>query len=106
MSGAVELRHGCPIVFGDADTEAKYRRCVRAAKAAQKVRFAVAPRARVKAATGRVLVEGEEVTIDMLQPGFVQRSHDELPIELRSYLQSGHVIEADNFEEPEPPHAA
>lgn len=88
---SVNMRGGCPIVFGDRDSQEKYEREVAAAARTQRVRFAVAPRVRLPLPGGKGFIEaGGEVTADMLRSGSLAGQHM-----LNSALQSGHVIEAD-----------
>jgi|GEM_PF-1882383 len=95
MHQTVNLRgRGLPIVFGDPDSKAKYELEVIAAVRNQRVRFAVAPRVSVRTPTGKVLNTGEEVSIALLHGGTTNAWQI-----LNGWLQSGHVIEADDVSE-------
>ena len=93
--GRIELRGGAlPIKFGDAATQATYEREVAAARAAQRVRFAVAPRASVTAPSGQRYGAGTEITVGMLHGG--QRLAWAL---IQDWLRTGHLLEADGFDD-------
>jgi len=94
MSGQVmNLRTGIPFVAGNQDTVRAYEQKVLAAKAKQRTRYAVAPKASVTTPLGKRLGEGEAVTLEDLQG---DRRRD-ARILLRDYLISGHILEADGF---------
>lgn len=86
---------GLPIQCGDASTREKLEREVEAARSAQRVQFAVAPRVRVLLPNGSKYLEtGTEVRLDMLGGGPLAPY-----LVLRGWINSGHVIERDGFDD-------
>jgi len=91
----VNLRSGgLPIAFGDSESRANYEREVLAAARTQRVRFAVAPRVAITTPSGQRLEAGAEVTVALLHGGVTNAWQL-----LQGWLQTGHVIEADNVAE-------
>lgn len=88
---SVNMRSATPINFGDSDSRLKYEREVAAAMRSQRVRFAVAPRIRLRLPNGTGFIEaGGEVTPALLSGGPLAGE-----AVLRNAIESGHVIEAD-----------
>lgn len=103
MSGAVvNLRAGIPFIAGNQDTIRAYEQKVIAAKARQRSRYAIAPKASVTTPLGKRLGEGEAVTLQDLEGDRHRSAH----VLLRDYLISGHILEADGFGGGVPPAAA
>jgi hypothetical protein len=86
---------GLPMVFGDNATREAYERELQAALAAQRVQFAVAPRIRLPLPNGTGFLEsGSEVRLAQLAGGPLAPQ-----LVLNRWLASGHVIEADGFDD-------
>lgn len=88
------------IQFGDEFSADIYRREIRAAKAKQSVRFAVAPRQFVDLPSGQRLKAGDEVTLGLLAGGEAPQ------VTLNRLLNRGQVLEADHVAEGDGPTAA
>ena len=81
MNRTVNLRAGCAsLAFGDRESQEQYELEVERARAAQSVRYAVAPRQTLVLADGRRLEAGAEVRLEHFQqrPPSARRPGEEL----------------------------
>jgi hypothetical protein len=110
----VNLRAGCSLVFGDEAQQRAYEQECNRARAAQEVKFAIAPRQSIKTHDGRVLNAGDEVVpardfilrIERGRPGEASLT---LPVwrQLEQLVFRGVVLESDrNFPDEPGPRAA